>query len=53
MPPGSGDAGIGFEPKLRLDPCEPAAHTRIGLERDEFHGEWNYRLHPREKLVAT
>jgi hypothetical protein len=27
--------------------------AELALERDEFHGEWNYRLHPREKPAAT
>jgi Rhodopirellula transposase DDE domain len=22
----------------------------IALEKDEFHGEWNYRIHPREEI---
>ena len=39
-----------YETGLKVSDEELA---ELALERDEFHGEWNYRLHPREKLVAT
>jgi hypothetical protein len=25
----------------------------LAIERDEFHGEWNYRLRPRDQHVST
>ena len=39
-----------YETGLKVSDEELA---ELALERDEFHGEWNYRLRPREKLVAT
>jgi hypothetical protein len=27
--------------------------AELALERDEFHGEWNYRLRPRDKPGTT
>jgi DDE family transposase len=27
--------------------------AELALERDELHGEWNYRLRPRDKLGTT
>ncbi|MBV8089090.1 MAG: ISAzo13 family transposase [Alphaproteobacteria bacterium] len=27
--------------------------AELAIERDEFHGEWNYRLRPREQLATT
>ena len=27
--------------------------ARLAIERDEFHGEWNYRLRPREQPSTT
>ena len=27
--------------------------ARLAIERDEFHGEWNYRLRPREQPPTT
>ena len=41
---------VTYETGLKVSDEELA---ELALERDEFHGEWNYRLHPREKLVAT
>src|SRR3954447_7379158 len=38
-----------YETGLKVSDKELA---ELALERDEFHGEWNYRLRPREKLVA-
>src|SRR3954453_13953060 len=39
-----------YEAGLKVSDQELA---ELALERDEFHGEWNYRLHPREKPAAT
>ena len=27
--------------------------AELAIERDEFHGEWNYRLRPRDKTITT
>jgi transposase len=27
--------------------------AKLAIERDEFHGEWNYRLRPRERSATT
>jgi Rhodopirellula transposase DDE domain len=39
-----------YEAGLKVSDQELA---ELALERDEFHGEWNYPLHPREKPAAT
>ena len=39
-----------YEAGLKVSDQELA---ELALERDEFHGEWNYHLHPREKPAAT
>jgi Rhodopirellula transposase DDE domain len=36
-----------YEAGLKVSDEEIAA---LAIERDEFHGEWNYRLRPRDTL---
>lgn len=37
-----------YQPGIKVSDEELA---KLDIERDEFHGEWNYRLNPRESLV--
>jgi len=39
-----------YEAGLKVSDAELA---ELALERDAFHGEWNYCLRPREKLAPT
>ena len=39
-----------YEAGLKVSDEELA---ELAIERDEFHGEWNYCLRPRKKLAAT
>jgi transposase len=39
-----------YEAGLKVSDQELAT---LAIERDEFHGEWNYRLRPREQSIAT
>jgi hypothetical protein len=39
-----------YETGIRVTDEELA---NLAIERDEFHGEWNYRLRPRGQVRAT
>jgi hypothetical protein len=39
-----------YQAGLKVSDAELA---ELAIERDEFHGEWNYCLRPRKKLAAT
>lgn len=58
---GSTTTDAGLEIRSQLDENTYAAGIKVtdeelaslAIERDEFHGEWNYRLHPRSPTPTT